>query len=74
MKNFLDCVQTRKTPNAPPEVAHLSCGLVQLGEIAYRVGRILHFDPQREIFPDDAEATARLTKVYREPWTIPDPV
>ncbi len=74
LENFLECVRTRKQPNAPMEVAHLSCGLVHLGNIAYRVGRILHFDPKREIFPDDAEATARLTKEYREPWSIPDPV
>lgn len=72
--NFLDCVRTRKQPAAPPEVAHLSCALVHLGEIGYRVGRVLHFDPAKETFPNDAEATARLTKTYRDPWKLPDPV
>jgi predicted dehydrogenase len=74
IQNFLDCVRTRKQPAAPPEEAHLSCGLVHLGEIGYRTGRILHFDPAREIFPNDREATARLTKTYRDPWRLPDPV
>ena len=74
MENFLECVKTRKQPNAPPEEAHLSCALVHLGEIAYRVGRVLRFDPEQEIFPDDPEATAKLTKEYREPWGIPGPV
>lgn len=74
IRNFLDCVRTRKQPAAPPEEAHLSCALVHLGEIGYRVGRILHFDPVKETFPNDAEATARLTKTYRDPWKLPDPV
>ena len=53
---------------------HLSCALVHLGEIGYRVGRVLHFDPQSEKFHGDAEANSRLTKEYRDPWTVPDPV
>ena len=72
--NFVDCVRSRKQPVANAEVAHLSCALVHLGEIGYRVGRVLHFDPESEKFHADAEADARLTKEYREPWSVPDPV
>lgn len=72
--NFLDCIRTREQPVANAEVAHLSCGLVHLGEIAYRVGRVLDFDPQSEVFIDDPEADKLLTKEYREPWGMPDPV
>jgi predicted dehydrogenase len=72
--NFLDCVRSRKQPNADADVAHLTCGLVHLGEVAYRVGRVLHFDPEHEVFPDDREATALLTKEYRKPWTLPENV
>jgi predicted dehydrogenase len=71
MANFLDCVRSRKVPNAPAEVAHLSCGLIHLGNIAHRVGRILRFDPKAETFPGDREATALLTKEYRKPWGLP---
>ena len=74
MYDFLDCVRTRKQPVANAEVAHLSCGLTHLGEIAYRAGRVLHFDPGREKFIGDAEADKMLTKEYREPWSVPDPV
>ncbi len=74
MYNFLDCVRSRKQPAANAEVAHLSCGLTHLGEIAYRIGRVLHFDPDREKFIGDAEADKMLTKEYREPWSVPDPV
>ncbi len=72
--NFLDCVLSRKEPNASAEIAHHTCGLVHLGEIAYRVGRVLEFDTQKETFPKDAEATALLTKEYRKPWGPADPV
>ncbi|MBI3461970.1 MAG: gfo/Idh/MocA family oxidoreductase, partial [Planctomycetes bacterium] len=74
MANFLDSVRSGREPNAPADVAHLSCGLIHLGEIAYRLGRVLRFDPETETFPGDAEANALLTKEYRSPWTVPDPV
>ena len=74
MANFLESVRTRKQPNASAEVAHLSCSLIHLGEVAYRVGRVLHFDAETETFRNDKEASALLTKEYREPWHLPDPV
>ncbi len=72
--NFIEAVRTRQEPLANAEVAHLSCALVHLGEIGYRVGRVLHFDPKTEQFRNDAEANALLTKKYRAPWGVPDPV
>jgi predicted dehydrogenase len=70
--NFFESIRTRKPTNASAEVAHLSCGLVHLGEIAYRTGRVLHFDPQSESFKDDREADSLLTKDYRQPWSVRD--
>jgi predicted dehydrogenase len=74
VSNFLECMRTRKEPSASAEVAHFSCGLIHLGEIAYRLGRVLHFDPTAETFPGDPEASALLTKEYRAPWGLPEPV
>jgi hypothetical protein len=68
VKYFLDAVRGEKAPTFGAEVAHRSCALVHLGEIAYRLGRTLTFDPKTETFPSDAEATAMLTKIYRAPW------
>jgi predicted dehydrogenase len=70
--NFLECVRTRKQPNASAEVAHLTCSLVHLGEIGYRVGRVLHFDPATERFQNDDEANGMLSKEYRKPWVMPE--
>ena len=72
MGNFLDCVRSRETTIASPHEAHLSCGLVHLGETAFRTGRVLQFDPASESFPNDSEANALLTKEYRQPWRLPD--
>ena len=70
VRNFLDCVRSGKTTNADAGVAHLSCGVVHLGEIAYRTGRVLRFDPKSEQFPGDEEANALLTKKHRPPWAF----
>jgi predicted dehydrogenase len=68
--NFVDCVRTRQQPVANAEVAHRSCALVHLGEIAYRVGRIVHFDPATETFRNDPEANRLLTKRYTAPFAL----
>jgi hypothetical protein len=74
VNDFLDCVRSRKEPHAPAELAHLTCSLVHLGEVAYRVGRVLRFDPASERILGDDEANAMLTKEYRKPWGMPDGV
>ena len=74
LSNFLDCLRSRKQPIAGAEVLHLSCGLVHLGEVAYRVGRVLNFDAQAEQIVGDNEANRLLTKEYRAPWNMPPSV
>ncbi len=69
---FLEAVRTRnRNTKANARVAHRSCGLVHLGEIAYRTGGQLEFDPQTETFRDHDEANALLSKSYREPFRLP---
>ncbi len=71
---FLESVRSREPTTADAETAHLSCGLAHLGEVAYRAGRILHFDPETETITNDEEANALLTKDYRQPYGPPDVV
>jgi hypothetical protein len=52
----------------------LSSGLAHLGNIAYRVGRVLDFDPKGERFINDSEADQLLTRTYREPFVVPTQV
>jgi len=76
MQNFVEAVRSRNPAhlNAEIEQTHLSTALCHLGNIAYRLGRELSFDPARMRFPSDAEANKMLTREYRAPYTIPDPV
>lgn len=48
VKNFLDCVRSRKLPNADVLIGHRSAQASHLGNIAYLQKRRLQFDTQRE--------------------------
>ena len=72
MANFLDAVRNRTPTRAAPDVAHRSCALVHLGEIAYRTRGRLDFDPVTGLFPGCDEANQLLGKAYREPYGLPD--
>ncbi len=74
--NFIKAVRSRKTEdqNGPVETAHLSSALAHLGNISYRLGRQLQFDPATEKFVGDSEADAMLTRNYRNPYVVPDKV
>jgi Oxidoreductase family, C-terminal alpha/beta domain len=73
-KNFVDAVVAKNPAlcNGPVETAHLSSGLAHLGNIAYRVGRVLTFDPVTEKFVGDSEADKLLTRSYRAPFVVPN--
>jgi predicted dehydrogenase len=68
--SFVRCVRERKETCSPAEAAHRSSALGYLGAIACRLKRPLRFAPEKEIFPDDAEATALLSRPMRGPWTL----
>lgn len=72
-QNFIEAVRARDNSilNGPVETAHLSSGLAHLGNIAFRTGRKLHFDPKTERFVNDTEADQMLTRQYREPFVVP---
>lgn len=71
-KNFLDCVKSRKMPNADVEIGRLSTTLCHLGNISCHLKRSVRFDPKTETFGDDKAANAYLTKTYRSPYTLPE--
>ncbi|HOI50494.1 MAG TPA: hypothetical protein PK167_14370, partial [Prolixibacteraceae bacterium] len=75
-QNFIDVVRSRDESklNGPVETAHLSSALAHLGNIAYRTGRVLRFDPKTEKIIGDKEANAMLTRKYRAPYLVPNKV
>lgn len=69
-QNFVECIKTGKRPNCDIEIGHTTSVLCHLGNIAWRVGRTIRFDPATESIIDDNEANALRTRTYRSPWVI----
>jgi len=71
--NWIKAIRSRKTSdqNGPVESAHLASGLAHLGNISYRLGRVLTFDPAKEKFAGDKEADTHLTRNYRKGFEVP---
>jgi predicted dehydrogenase len=68
--DFVHCVRTRESTAAPAEAAHRATSLCHLAHIAILAGRPLRWDPVRERFPDDPDASRLLTKAPRAPWHL----
>ena len=70
--NFLDCLKSRQRPPvADIEIAHKSTNTCHLGNIAYKVGRKLFWDNETEMFKNDAEANALLSREPRPGYELP---
>jgi predicted dehydrogenase len=70
MRNFIDCVISRKEPVAPIEQAHRSITIAHLGNISLRLGRDLRWDPKTERVLDDDAANQMLSRPMRKPWKL----
>ncbi len=68
--NFIDALVGKCKTSTTAFDAHFTCALVHLGEVAFRLERVLHFDPDKEQAIGDDEANAMLTKKYRPPWRL----
>jgi predicted dehydrogenase len=71
MQNFYDCVRSRKDPIMPVEAGHRIANLCHLGNIARWLGRKIEWDPAKEVFPHDEEASTFLDIPRRKGWEIP---
>jgi predicted dehydrogenase len=68
VRNFLDCVRSRRPPAADVEGGHRSVTSCHLANIALKLRRTVRWDPEKEDVVGDSEASALLTKQYRSPW------
>lgn len=69
---FFRAVRSRKPEDMPVSTldAHYSCVHCHLGNVAYRLGRSLEFDPKTERFKD-REANQHLSREYRKGFELP---
>lgn len=69
VRNFLDCVKTRRPANANSDVAAQSHIVCHSAYIAWQLGRTLKYDPATHEF-DDADANRMRSRAMREPYRI----
>jgi predicted dehydrogenase len=71
--NFIDAVRAgkRDVQNNEIEEGATSVTLMHLGNISYRLGRAINFDPVKLEIVGDKEATAMMTRHYRAPFIVP---
>jgi predicted dehydrogenase len=68
--NFFQCIRSRSLTNANSSImrkSHLAC---HGAAIAWKLGRKLRLDPDKEQFINDDEANRLLSRPLREPWKI----
>jgi predicted dehydrogenase len=74
--NFAAAVRSRRRQDLTAEIEEgaLSCTLMHLANISYRVGRTLQWDAKTMTCVGDAEANRLLTREYRAPFVVPTQV
>jgi hypothetical protein len=70
VRDFFNCVKSRRQTVANPEMMHRSMTTVHAANICMWLRRNLRYDPVREEFIDNAEANRLRTRAMREPWII----
>jgi len=77
-QNWFDAIRARdmSIQNGPVQTGALSSSLAHLGNVSYRLGKQLQFDPVAERFIGDSEAEANsmLSRDYRAPYLLPEVV
>ncbi|BET68855.1 Gfo/Idh/MocA family oxidoreductase [Opitutales bacterium ASA1] len=76
VQDFMQAREERgahRRPIADVEQGHISSACCILSNLSLELGRPLVYDPKSRAVPGDPEATRRLARPYRAPWTHPDP-
>jgi len=71
LQDWLDCIRSRRQPNAPVEVGHRTATVCHLINLARELDRLLRWDPLTERFADDPDADNHLVRARRPGWRLP---
>jgi predicted dehydrogenase len=70
-RNFIDCIRSRKTPNASIQQGVLSASMINLANLSYRSGKkMLGIHPETGEITDNEEAVALDSRLYREGYKL----
>ena len=70
IRNFLDCVKSRKEPWCPLEEGHRSTSFAHLANIALEAGGRIEWDAKNERITNNDKANELLHYEYRKPWSL----
>jgi hypothetical protein len=70
VRDFFDCVRSRRPAVANPEVMYRSMNVCLAADICERLRRNLKFDLRRAEFVGDPEANRLRCRAMRAPYTI----
>ena len=70
-RNFLDCIKSRKLPEADIGKGHLSSLHAHLANIVARIDQTVEFDPESERIPGNPKADLLVRRAYRNHWATP---
>jgi len=73
MKNFLECIESRKRPVSDIEQGYMSTTACILANLSMQQGRSIQWDHAKGAAVGDAEVNRLLRRAYRGPWKHPDP-
>ncbi len=68
--NFLDCIISRKQPNADIELGAKVAELGQCINISHRINKPVHWNNETKRFAEE-EANLLIRPEYRAPWSLP---
>ncbi len=68
IQNFLDSIRSGNPLNSEIEEGQRSTLMCHLGNISYKLGRMIKFDPETRTIIGDKEATALWGREYRKGW------
>ncbi len=70
VRDFLDCVRSRRSPVANPEVMYRSMCICLAADISGQLKRNLKFDLRKAEFIGDAEANRMRSRAMRPPYAV----
>jgi hypothetical protein len=71
MRNFIDCIKTRKDPACSIENGRLVALYAHMANIALRTNSRLEWNTNKKNFGSNTAANELITPVYRKPWVLP---
>jgi predicted dehydrogenase len=67
-RNWIDCIRSRKRPLCEVEDGHRVAVACNLANMSLKLGRAIHWDPEKEVVIGDMEAAAMCVRPYHAPW------